>query len=215
MSRALFDHQNIMGTEVSRTTTINLDAVQVPKMDLEYLDDLFTDDEIWATIKSLSADKAPGPDGFTTEFYVSAWQIIKEDIIRAMHAFYRTDRRSFHGLNNSLITLLPKKDDAKSATEYRAICLLHSFAKIATKTMARRLAPAMDGLADVNQSAFIKKRSIHDNFRLVQGTAKMFKQRKTSKLLLKLDITKAFDTVSWPFLLQILSHIGFGSKWRS
>lgn len=132
-----------------------------------------------------------------------------------MHAFYRADRRSFHGLNNLLITLLPKKEDAKAATDYRPICLLHSFAKLAAKTMARRLAPAMDNLVDVNQSAFIKKRSIHDNFRLVHGTAKMFKQRKISKLLLKLDIAKAFDTVSWPFLLQILSHIGFGPKWKN
>lgn len=32
---------------------------------------------------------------------------------------------------------------------------------------------------------------------------KLFK-RKLPKLLLKLDIAKAFDTVSWPFLLEIL-----------
>lgn len=42
-------------------------------MDLEYLDVPFIEEEIWATVKSLPADKAPGPDGFTVEFYVSAW----------------------------------------------------------------------------------------------------------------------------------------------
>uniref|UniRef100_A0A8R7QDM1 Reverse transcriptase domain-containing protein n=1 Tax=Triticum urartu TaxID=4572 RepID=A0A8R7QDM1_TRIUA len=33
-------------------------------------------------------------------------------------------------------------------------------------------------------------------------------------MLLKLDITRAFGGVSWPFLLQILHHLGFGPRWR-
>lgn len=163
----------------------------------------------------MPADKAPGPDGFTKEFYVLAWAIIKSDVIRAMHAFHNADRRGFQGLNNALITLLPKKNDAKTTSDYRPICLNHSFAKLAAKTMARRLAPMLDQLVDVNHSAFIQKRSIHDNFWLVQGVVKLIQQRKLSRLQLKLGIAKAFDTVSWPFLLQILEHIGFGSKWQN
>lgn len=159
------------------------------------------------------ADKVPGPDGFTVEFYIAAWQIIKRDIISAIQAFYRSDKRGFHGLNNALITQVPKKEEAWTAADYRPICLIHNFAKIAAKTMARRLAPSLDWIVDVNKSAFIKHRSIHDNFCLIQSTAKLFKRHKISKLLLKLDIAKAFDTVSWTFLLQLLSHIGFRPKW--
>jgi len=43
-----------------------------------------------------------------------------------------------------------------------------------------------------NQSAFIKGR---------QGSL---------AILLKIDIAKAFDTVAWPFLLELLRHMGFG-----
>jgi len=33
-------------------------------------------------------------------------------------------------------------------------------------------------------------------------------------VLLKIDLAKAFDTVAWPFLLEILEHMGFPSRWR-
>jgi hypothetical protein len=31
--------------------------------------------------------------------------------------------------------------------------------------------------------------------------------------MLKLDMAKEFDSVSWPFLVQLLRHKGFGPKW--
>jgi hypothetical protein len=32
--------------------------------------------------------------------------------------------------------------------------------------------------------------------------------------LLKLDISKAFDTVSWDYLPELLQHQGFSNRWR-
>nr|CAE02201.2 OSJNBa0095H06.7 [Oryza sativa Japonica Group] len=34
------------------------------------------------------------------------------------------------------------------------------------------------------------------------------------RLLLKVDIAKAFDMVSWPFLLEVLAQLGFSQRWR-
>ena len=65
-----------------------------------------------------------------------------------------------------------------------------------------------------NQSAFIKGRFILYNFMQVQHTTKFLHQQKQAWLLLKLDITKAFDTVSWPFLLEVLQNMGFSPIWR-
>ena len=48
---------------------------------------------------------------------------------------------------------------------------------------------------------------------LVQQTIKVLHRRKISSLFLKLDISKAFDFVAWTFLLEILSHLGFGASW--
>jgi hypothetical protein len=46
------------------------------------------------------------------------------------------------------------------------------------------------------QSAFIKKRSIHDNFLYVQNMVRKLHKLKLPTLLLKLDIHKAFDMVN-------------------
>jgi hypothetical protein len=50
---------------------------------------------------------------------------------------------------------------------------------------------------------------------LVQQTIKVLHHRKISSLFSKLDISKAFDSVIWSFLLEVLSHLGFGVTWRS
>jgi hypothetical protein len=66
-----------------------------------------------------------------------------------------------------------------------------------------------------NQSVFVKGRNIHDNFISVQQTARAIHRQKVPRIPLKLDITKAFDFVSWPFLLEIFRHLGFGPVWCS
>ena len=118
-------------------------------------------------------------------------------------------------LNSAYLTLIPKKADAVEAKDYRPISLVHSFAKLVTKMMANRLAPQLDSLVASNQSAFIRGRCIHDNYMLVQQTIKILHRRKISSLFLKLDISKAFDSVDWAFLLEILTHLGFGAVWRN
>jgi hypothetical protein len=111
--------------------------------------------------------------------------------------------------------LIPKKRDACRISDYRPISLTHSFTKLVSKLMANRLSPQLDHIISINQTAFIKKRSIHDNFLYVQETLRDLYKRKIPSLFIKLDISKAFDTVSWSYLLQTMKHIGFGLRWRN
>jgi hypothetical protein len=113
-------------------------------------------------------------------------------------------------LHHGYITPLLKKEGSQDISEFRPISLVHGFAKIFSKALANRVAPKLNDLIAVNQSTFIKGTSIQDNFMLVNQSAKTFHRRKVPSLFLKLDIARAFDTVSWPFLMEVLRKRGFG-----
>ena len=112
----------------------------------------------------MPSDKAPGPDGFTGAFFKACWEIIKDDVMAAMNSLFTLNAQGFEWLNSACIILLPKKTDATRVTDFRPISLVHSIAKIFSKVLANRLAPRLNSLVSNCQSAFIKKRSIHDNF---------------------------------------------------
>jgi hypothetical protein len=61
----------------------------------------------------------------------------------------------------------------------------------------------MGQLISTCQSAFIKKRSTHTNFLYVRNLTRKFHKSKSPALLLKLDISKAFDSVRWDYLLSL------------
>ncbi|WVZ94677.1 hypothetical protein U9M48_040542 [Paspalum notatum var. saurae] len=180
----------LLGSAEQRDFTLDLHSLELQHHDLSELDEPFTEEEVWVTIRELPMDKAPGPDGFTGRFYKTCWSVIKDDTGHVS---------KFKLLNSAFITLLPKKVDALQVKDFRPISLIHSFAKL---LLTNRLAPKLPELVSVNQSAFVKGQSILDNFLMVQQLARSLHISKTPHVLLKLDISKAFDL-----------HIGFGCKW--
>jgi len=203
----IFEFYNgLLGSSVDRDVTVDLSELDMPCIDLHTLEAPFSEEEVWQTIRSLPSDKAPGPDGFTGKFYKVCWQTIKQDIMAALSAVWSRKFANFELLNSAFVTLLPKKEDATSIKDFRPISLVHSFAKLVTKILANRLASSLDQLVTPNQSAFIKGRFILDNFMLVHHTTKFLHQQKQARILLKLDITKAFDSVSWPFYWKFCNN---------
>jgi mannosylglycoprotein endo-beta-mannosidase len=116
-------------------------------------------------------------------------------------------------LNHAQVVLIPKVEVATEPKDFRPISLIHSFAKLLTKVLAIRLSVYIDKLISTSQSAFIQKRCIQDNFLYVRGLARHYHRTKTPVCLIKLDITKAFDSVSWEYLLELLSRRHFPQRW--
>lgn len=93
-----------------------------------------------------------------------AWETIKHNVVNDFNALWSLDGRSFNLLNGALMVLIRKTDAPTRLKDYRPISLMHSFSKLFAECLARRLAPRLKEMVAVNQSAFIKDRSIHDNF---------------------------------------------------
>jgi hypothetical protein len=123
------------------------------------------------------------------------------------------DTRSLYLLNQAYMVLLRKKKDAEEINDFRPISLIHSFSKLFAKLLSARLAPFMHHLVLSNESASIRGRAIHDNFRVVQSLAKLLHAQRTSSILLKVDTAKAFDIVNWSFFHDLLHHLGFSRRW--
>jgi retron-type reverse transcriptase len=118
-------------------------------------------------------------------------------------------------VNEANIVLLPKNQMAATISEYRPISLINSVAKLITKVLANRLAPHMNELVSHAQNAFIKKRCIHDNFLYAQRVIQLLhRKKKPAFFFIKLDISKAFDSIGWTFLLEVMQALGFSTKWR-
>lgn len=216
--QATFDfYNNLLGAAEQRDFSIDLEQLGILARDLQDdLDEFFTEEEVWTTLKSLPSDKAPGPYGYTDRFYKSCWQIIESGIMAALIVIHCGNVQNLWMLNSTFVTLIPKKEVVDQMKNFRPISLIHGFAKLVTKIMANRLSKKLNEMVSTNPSAFIKGRCIQDNFLLVQQTTKYLHQQKLSHVLLKLDITKAFDSMSWlPFLLEILKHWRFRNRWFS
>jgi mannosylglycoprotein endo-beta-mannosidase len=164
--------------------------------DLSELETDFTDDEIKRAVFSMPSVKAPSPDSFIGAFFKSCWEIIKQDIFDVIKAMALGGGAYMNLINSANIVLIPKCPDAEAVADYRPISLIHNISKIFSKLLANRLAPVLGNLISKNQSAFIKTRCIHDNFLYVQNLIKELHRAKTPSLFIKLDISKAFDSVS-------------------
>jgi mannosylglycoprotein endo-beta-mannosidase len=155
------------------------------------------------TLFEIHPKKAQGPDGFIGKFYKSCWDIIKDDLLKATCQFHSLRPGCWHLLNSANIVILPKNDGASKPGHFRPISLMHSVPKIICKMLANRLAPELELLVSNCRSAFIRRRSIEDNFLYVQNVLKQANSKRMPLLFMKLDIARAFDSVSWPYLLDV------------
>jgi hypothetical protein len=65
-----------------------VDIPQVSQLENEALIQEFTGKEIKEAIFQMEHNKAPGPDGFSAEFYQVFWDVIKDDILDIFRDFH-------------------------------------------------------------------------------------------------------------------------------
>ncbi|XP_074266809.1 uncharacterized protein LOC141590096 [Silene latifolia] len=73
-----------------------------------------------------------------------------------------------------------------------------------------RLAQILPHIISDSQGGFIKGRSIVENILICQDVIRCYKRKSVSpRFMLKVDLKKAYDSVNWDFLEQMLTYLNF------
>eukprot|EP00253_Pinus_taeda_P007706 PITA_07706 len=157
--------------EVNREAAIQEITIAIPNSITEEqnwsLRKRITMEEVEEAIRSMPNDKAPGPDGFTINFYKACWKIVKNDIWEIVEDSRRS-KTILKSLNSTFIALVPKVEEANTPEKFRPMALCNVIYKIISKVIANRLKMILPGIISQEQSGYVEGRQILDNILLAQ-----------------------------------------------
>ncbi|KAL2898143.1 hypothetical protein RDABS01_039925, partial [Bienertia sinuspersici] len=164
----------------------------------------FTKEEVRKAIFSIPGNKSPGPDGFGTHFYKHNWDLIGEEVTTAILDFFESGKL-LKEINNTFLILIPKVTKPLDVSEFRPIACCNTIYKGITKLLCSRLKEALPDLISENQGAFVHGRYIVHNIMVCQDLVRRYGRKNNSpSCMIKLDLRKAYDTVEWEFIEEML-----------
>ena len=98
--------------------------------------------------------KAPGLDGFPALFYKHYWDIVADQAVLATQNFFR-DGWLLRNLNQTFISLIPKKPGACNFNQFHPIGLCNVCYKVISKILVKRMRPLLNKIVDPAQVAFV------------------------------------------------------------
>ena len=210
-------YQNLFDAKHCELENVDLNKYITPKNHLNYeqskrLETELTMKELGQALKNMKNSKTPGIDGFPAEFFKVFWNKLKFIVHRTSKYAYRIGKLPIT-MRQCVISCLPKGNkDRSNLRNWRPISLLSVLYKIISAAVANRLKTILDVLVDKTQTGFIQGRYIGYSTRLVYDIMHHCKKFKKEGLLMLIDFEKAFDSLSWNFLHNVLTFFGFGKN---
>lgn len=131
------------------------------------------------------------------------------DVSNVVKAFFYGQCLPRYVTHTNLV-VLPKKEEVKTFSDLRPISSTNFINKVISRVLHERLLIVLAKIISSNQAGFIKGRSISENVLLTQEIIwDINKRNKNINVVVKLDMTKAYDRVSWIFLTKVLRIFGF------
>ena len=116
-------------------------------------------------------------------------------------------------LNKVYIVLLPKIPGAESIGDFRPIALSNSIYLIIAKVLAYRLRDVLDSFICPLQYAFIPRQQMIDSIVMAEEIVAAWWRSGTSGFLWKVDFAKAYDSIDWRYLWNVLRRREFLEIW--
>jgi hypothetical protein len=175
----------------------------------------FVEEEVRVAFFQMAPLKAPNLDGYNAGFFQKHWDIVGPEVCNAA-LFSLNNVVIDKALNSTYITLIPKVRNLTSIMDFRPISLCNAMYKIISKVLANRLKIVLPHIISPFQSAFILGRLILDNILAAYETLHMMQARMRGKkgyMIVKIEMSKAYDRIEWSFLEAIMSRMGFAPAW--
>ena len=193
-------------------SNIKLENKKLSEEAKEKLETPISKKELDDALKSLKNNKAPGPDGYSAEFYKKFWDDLGYlflDYINYSH----TEGALTNTLLEGTITCLPKGGKARNLIKnWRPISLLNTAYKLTSTCITNRLRLLLKTLISTEQKGFLEGRSINDSTRLMCDIIDGCNNNGVDGLILLVDFEKAFDSISWAFINESLKKFNFGKN---
>ena len=114
------------------------------------------------------------------------------------------------------LVLLPKVLSPSTPVDFRPISFCNMIYKCISKLLCSRLKQVLPQVIDQSQGAFIKGRQLIYNVLLCQELAKGYSRKHISlRCMMKIDMKKAYDCVSWNYLTQLLDAYKFSPNFMT
>ncbi|MCI13322.1 cysteine-rich receptor-like protein kinase, partial [Trifolium medium] len=173
----------------------------------------FTEEEVKSAVWDCDSYKSPGPDGINFGFIKDFWAELRGDVMRFICDFHRNGKLT-KGINSTFIALIPKVDSPHRLNDFRPISLVGSLYKILAKVLANRLRLVIGSVISEAQTAFVKDRQILDGILIANEVVDEARKFKKELMLFKVDFEKAYDSVDWGYLDDVMGRMSFPTLWR-
>lgn len=189
------------------------DLPKIPDISREILDREITEGEIERVMGKQKTGKTPGTDGLPIEYYKALWEVLSPYMTELFNRVIQEGQIP-NSWSEALITLLPKEgSDLSLIQNYRPISLLNADYKLFAAVLAERLKGFLNQFIHEDQNGFLPGRQIRDNVRIIMNVLEYYETHIDKQLaLVFVDAQKAFDRVSWSFLVGLLQHMQFGER---
>jgi hypothetical protein len=109
--------------------------------------------------------------------------------------------------NTSFIALIPKVDKLNTCNDFHPISLYNYIYNILSKVIAVRLKKILPKIISAEKFGFLEGRFIHEAMGSTQGALHTIRQKKQATMVMKIDLSKAYDRACWLYLRSLLIHI--------